>query len=571
MMRYLQLRSAVNLLKQFQHTSSSSPLAVSVTSTLSSGVSEKIDANKLSESSEKEGTSEKSDSKQQPVRSTLVASVFASLKSAEKEGKDIADTFSEQIGAAKSVEDLLSVVESTKVSRKHALKIVTVLADWTCAGRIQASDFESDPRFLVLCRVLGRLKSSGKIETATPPPSKVSSSDLATVLGITGDDEAAKLVGKISLPQMIKVMSSLAAKKRRSLLLLRSLAFNISASSDKVDIKEGADVLYASALLNFYDEVLLEKVCSDLYDCILKNKKRAVVGSITTSLGILKYRDTELLDTLSEWYMQHLEVCQTQDIVSLLMTLATVYYIPGNADTLFTKLNSHMGSTDMGPSQWLDTVWALTILDRATPEHYASVLGEKFLNHLTGFDIDDMSMATKLKLLNINGAARLKAKEDYKGPLLDTNADPWKVQLSRTKEKQTLVTSVLEAMSNLLPSSQYIKTNIDTGMGFLIDAEFLVDNKLTPMPLVDKKTGAPINRSDSRKGIKVAILVLDYHDTTRRSSSMTGVAALSVELSRLSGYKVMAVKHSDFMSHSKLVARVQFLEQQLKLLIQNKT
>lgn len=52
---------------------------------------------------------------------------------------------------------------------------------------------------------------------------------------------------------------------------------------------------------------------------------------------------------------------------------------------------------------------------------------------------------------------------------------------------------------------------------------------------------------------------------------MTGIAALTAELTRLSGYKVLAVNHLDFMSHSKLVARVQFLEQRLKLLIQNKT
>lgn len=66
-------------------------------------------------------------------------------------------------------------------------------------------------------------------------------------------------------------------------------------------------------------------------------------------------------------------------------------------------------------------------------------------------------------------------------------------------------------------------------------------------------------------------MALDYHDTTRRSSSMTGIAALSVELTKLNGYRVLAVNHSDFVSHNKLVARVQFLEQQLKLLIQNKT
>lgn len=569
MIRYFQLRRAVNVLKQCQHTSSSSPLAVSVNNTVSSGVNEKLNANKGLETSARNETNKSLESEHKPTRSTLVASVFASLKSAAKEGKDISDTFSEQIESAKSVADLLSVVESTKVSRKHALKIVTVLADWTCAGHIQASDFEADPRFLTLCRILGRSKS-GKIETAPPEVTKVSSNDLATVLGITGDDEAAKLIGKISLPQMVKVMSSLAAKKRRSLPLLRSLAFNISSSSDKVDIKQSADILYASAILNFHDEVLLEKICSDLYECIPQNKKRAVIHSIVTSIGILKYRDTELLDTLSEWYVQNLQVCQTQDIVSILMTLATVYYTPVNADVLFTKLNSHVGSADMvSPSQWLDSVWSLVILGRATPEHYASVLSEKFINQLTSFDIEDMSVATKLKLLNINGAARLRAKDTYKGPLLDTNADNWKVQLSRPKEKQTLVTSVLEAMSNLLPSSQYIRTNINTGMGFLIDAEFMVDNKLTPMQLLSK-SGVPITRSDSRRGIKVAILVLDYHDTTRRSSSMTGIAAFTVELTRLSEYKVLAINHSDFMSHSKLVARVRFLEQQLKLLIQNK-
>ena len=79
------------------------------------------------------------------------------------------------------------------------------MADWTCAGRIRASDFETDHRFVLLCRILGRVKSD-KIGTAPSAASKVSAfNDLATVLGITGDDEAAKLISKISLPQMIKV------------------------------------------------------------------------------------------------------------------------------------------------------------------------------------------------------------------------------------------------------------------------------------------------------------------------------------------------------------------------------
>lgn len=73
---------------------------------------------------------------------------------------------------------------------------------------------------------------------------------------------------------------------------MRSLAFNIGRCSDKMDIKQCADVLYALAVLNFPDEVLLEKVGTDLRSVLSTNKRPSVIGSILTSLGILRYRDT---------------------------------------------------------------------------------------------------------------------------------------------------------------------------------------------------------------------------------------------------------------------------------------
>lgn len=128
MIRYFQLRRAVNVLKQCQHTSSSSPLAVSTNNVVSSGINEKLNDDKGLETSTKNETSKELQAKHTPARSTLVASVFASLKSAQKEGRDISDTFSEQIEAAKSIEDLLSVVKTTKVSRKHALKVTIIFS-----------------------------------------------------------------------------------------------------------------------------------------------------------------------------------------------------------------------------------------------------------------------------------------------------------------------------------------------------------------------------------------------------------------------------------------------------------
>lgn len=87
------------------------------------------------------------------------------------------------------------------------------------------------------------------------------------------------------------MLSTLGIKKKRSITLMRSLAFNIGRCSEKMDIKQCADVLYALAVLNFPDDILLEKVNTDLRTILITNKKPSVVGSILTSIGILRYRD----------------------------------------------------------------------------------------------------------------------------------------------------------------------------------------------------------------------------------------------------------------------------------------
>lgn len=159
-------------------------------------------------------------------------------------------------------------------------------------NRVNLSEFENDSRFIKLCRILGRSVVNNK-----PNVSKKSNGfrtdDLTTVLGVTGDDEAAKLIGSISLPQMVKVMSTLAQRKRRSTPLLRSLSFNISSNAGKLDLKQSADLLFSTAVLNFPDPLLIAKVCTDVLSELPNNDDRpAVVGSILTSLGLLKYRNS---------------------------------------------------------------------------------------------------------------------------------------------------------------------------------------------------------------------------------------------------------------------------------------
>lgn len=228
---------------------------------------------------------------------SLVAVAFENLKedSVSSNSSSIAANanIDERINNAKTINGLLSVAEGSSLTRKHALRIVSILSEWSTVNRVKLNEFENDSRFLKVCRMLGRTKNvndSGKEEHKRI--SGFGTDDLNTVLGVAGDDEAAKLIASISVPQMVKVMSTLAARKRRSTPLLRSLAFNISSATDPLDLKQCADIFFAMAMLNFQDSVLAAKVCADIQATLAKNtEKSAVVGSILTSLGILKYRD----------------------------------------------------------------------------------------------------------------------------------------------------------------------------------------------------------------------------------------------------------------------------------------
>lgn len=59
------------------------------------------------------------------------------------------------------------------------------------------NDFELDIRYAKICKVLGHASGAN---------SKNDMADLSIVLGVTADEQAAKLISSISLQQMIKVI-----------------------------------------------------------------------------------------------------------------------------------------------------------------------------------------------------------------------------------------------------------------------------------------------------------------------------------------------------------------------------
>ncbi|GBP21601.1 FAST kinase domain-containing protein 4 [Eumeta japonica] len=497
--------------------------------------------------------------------SGLVAAAFASLNSPDipSEGNKTSpksvklSKFQQidiQIAKANDLNSLLVFAESAIVSRRHALKIVSILSEWITSNKVALSDFEKDPRFLKLCRILARTPSAEAISSLTR------AEDLSTVLGITGDDEAARLIGNLTLSQMIKVMKALSQKGRRSTPLLRALAHNITRQSDVLDLKKSADLLFSMSALNFPDPLLLDRICRDILDQLPSNTDRpAVVTSIMVSLGLLRYRDESVMDAIVQWLNAHSQICRAQDVASCVITLGTLDYKSMDSDKLFEIALSLKEQDLVKSSTWLDLVFSLLILQKATQSQLTSTLTSDFIDKL--LCSGEIPIPLRRKLIAIEAYLCLTVPQ-YSGPRLpdEMGSD---VPIVYTKEKQLYIQSIMDTFKSLVSSENFLKKNCNSGMGFLYDGEFAMDVKCYPVPL-DKAVG-------DKSVYRIAIMGLDYHDLCRKQLQPLGVNQLYTRLLELKGYKVLQIPYTEYNPRDKLISRVQYIEKKIKEILATAT
>lgn len=308
-------------------------------------------------------------------------SEIASTKSTgpeKKESKATANStlqsqLATRIANATTVNDLLQLSEKG-LNQQNAMSILTKLSVWTASNNANVKAFESDYRFLKLCRILSKAPVTNNIQNVIHKEQQ-KSAELEMVLSIAGDDEASKIIESLPLPQKVRVFSSLARKKSRSMPVLRTLASTISAHPNKMDLKECSDLLFAMVTLNFVDEMLLSRISIDINDKLDKNQdKTAVVGSIVTSIGFLKYKEPVLLDNLIKWIIDKQELCRPKDLSSLILTLALVNHHSKYVNDAKTEILPKINEDDLSCSEWLDFVWALTVLELHQPKHLETVL-----------------------------------------------------------------------------------------------------------------------------------------------------------------------------------------------------
>lgn len=383
------------------------------------------------------------------------------------------------------------------------------------------------------------------------------------------EDRALDAASTTSAGEVSHLLATLAAQGRRPPPLLRALCFHAARQPEPIAYKDAVRTLFAMQKLNFPDQMLLEKLGRDLVTQTPAVQRVNVISSALTAAGQLHWRNSEFLEAAAAWYEQNLDLLRPQDIVSLIITLATVNYTPSNADTLIPALLSRCGPEDLPrPQVWLDLVWSLSVLGRSSAEQLRSVLEPEFCSRLQQ---ERSHLGSRLKLLNLEAFARLR--DGYTGPsaMAALGAGSELVTPPRSRESDSLQKDVLEALVNFLPPPRYLRVGAAPAAGCALDAEFTVTDDGSPVPCErygSALPGAPPPPETPPPGVhRIALCTWTYRDVTLDLVELTGFNQMTVNLLELSGYKVLEVLHSEFRTQDSQVVKTKLLRQKIRDLV----
>ncbi|XP_043271696.1 FAST kinase domain-containing protein 4 [Venturia canescens] len=497
-----------------------------------------------------------------PSKNLLIQTALDALKVSGFQSQDTGteEATIERIKASTTVRGLLEMIDVETITAEHARTTVTILMDWVNNGKAKLSDFDLDSRFLHLCDLIAQSKPSKQQTQPRKLKSHELNHELSLMYGLNDIDDVIKEISNVSISHMIQVMKRLAQQKRRTTPLLTSLCYDISRSKDVLNIKQASDILYSMAVLNYSDEALLEKISNDIIGTINTVNKSPIIGSIVTSLGILRYKNTKLMDELSTWYMNNSKDVRRQDLCSYFITLAMLGHIPSESKKIKKIIIDPLEERDMPrPTDWLNVVWAWTILQLAENRHIESILNKAFVAKIA-IDIEtpNVFIPRHRKLLVINGAAQYLTT-NYNGPLLEENSQTFASMVQRSKEKQMFTQSVTVALAEMFPPPEYMKVNVDLGTGFLVDTEICIDSNGDRLPVAsDLKT---------TKGFRIAVMSLSYNDFCRGKHDPMGFYEFYFRILEAKGYKILSIPYTEYSTQDEMSSRILYIRNRIKKML----
>lgn len=371
------------------------------------------------------------------------------------------------------------------------------------------------------------------------------------------EDRALQLMGSLR-PQDIRLLvRALARLKLRPTPLLQAAAFYLGKGHGGASLKEVVTLMHALRSLSFPEPAVLLQLSEAFLSQLDDGAKPSLVSACLTSIGQVAWRHPELLEACATWIVRHTSECRPHDLVSCLLALARLQYVPDCSPQLFPLLLEHLTPDRFQevPAVWLDLVWSLALLGLAEKHHLESVLRPNFYTPL----LEQSSQAAaslRHKLLNIIAVSDLEFPDRPRFPkdVISSLLEDHKVA-----EPGALHKSVRDALSNLAPLGRYLLPNPSLPYGIAADGEMIVDKNLQPVLL--ESTVQPEHK-------RIALVVLDFKDLTLHSQVPTGSNVLRMRLLKKLGYVTLEVPYTEYDERKPVLQRVKYLQEKLRLCCQ---
>ena len=131
------------------------------------------------------------------------------------------------------------------------------------------------------------------------------------------------------------------------------------------------------------------------------------------------------------------------------------------------------------------------------------------------------------------------------------------ITISPSAVKQTFNKSVLDAVKNLCPEPKYSSLNVNTLLGFVAEADLVLNASAQPLNVGDysnlfgqKEPAKPLPEGAQR----VAVVCASFQDCLL-GGELAGVTAFNIKLLVASGYQVLLVKHTHWQASDNQVSR----------------
>ncbi|XP_077993718.1 FAST kinase domain-containing protein 4-like [Glandiceps talaboti] len=360
------------------------------------------------------------------------------------------------------------------------------------------------------------------------------------------EDKALEMAEQLSQEDARRVALILANQNRRSIPLLRALAYHIVQRQYELELQVMMDICFAFAKLNFHHQELFEKILAELLRKLPKCNPR-MVASFSKSFSYLKWLSYPLFDATSLYVVENLQHFKQQQLTNMILSYARLNFQPKNSDAFFKEIIPQLDlSVDsLKDNILIDVVWSLAILQAAPGNYLGKVLNSEFQERMSD-GTSFLSLSNRLKLLHINTAAKLECNK-YQGPYLSD--DFIKSTNSVTGRRTTaLQVAVQQTLVNVMGGDQFVHNKVLTPYGYQLDAECLIDSEINPLnPEKYKSLGEDDDKLDLPDGARrLAVLAWDYQNYCYQSKDLLGRYVMAKRHLKKVGYTLVEVPYYEW-------------------------